>query len=190
MLHHKLQLPLLSTVILLLCTLLISGNADAASINDSYSIVLSSAPGTNLKWKPQKSHLFEGRTVYVEQTTIKGSSWERLCLGFFSPRKDASSILKEVQQVYPGAWITKVSTKNILSTIYSPTGPTATTSNPSAATSKLEKTRTSNTSSLTEKQLDNLMQRAKTDFKNKNYSSAIRYLKALVAAGGTKRIFA
>jgi len=161
-------------------------NTEAATKSTRYAIVLSSAPGKNLKWEPKKSHLFEGRTVYVEQTTIKGSLWERLCLGFFSPREDASSILKEVQQVYPGAWITKVSTKNILSTIHSPTGPTATASTPSATTSKLEKTITGNTSSLTAKQLDSLMQRAKTDFKNQNYSSAIRYLTALVAAENHK----
>jgi tetratricopeptide (TPR) repeat protein len=169
-----------------LCLSLIPINTEAAAKSTSYAIVLSSAPGKNLKWKPQKSHLFEGRTVYVEQTTIKGSPWERLCLGFFSPREDASSILKEVQQVYPGAWITKVSTKNILSTIHSPTGPTATASTPSATTSKLEKTITGNTSSLTAKQLDSLMQRAKTDFKNQNYSSAIRYLTALVTAENHK----
>ena len=149
MLRHILQAPSLSTVILLLCTLLISWNTSAAAKNEIYSIVLSSAPGKNLKWNPQKSHLFEGRTVYVEKAIVKGSSWERLCLGFFSPRKDASSILKEVQQVYPGAWITKVSTKNILSTIYSPTGPTATASTQPATTSKPAKTRTGNATSRT-----------------------------------------
>lgn len=182
MFRHILHTPLLCTVILLLCTLSIPEDVAAASKTGRYSIVLSSAPGKNLKWDPQKSRLFEGRSVYVEQTTINGSPWERLCLGFFSPRKNASSILKEVQQVYPGAWITEVETKNILSTIYSPTGPTATAGISSATTSKLEKPVTINTSSLTEKQLDSLMHRARTDFKNKKYSSATRYLKALVAA--------
>ena len=100
MLRHILLTPLLCTAILLLCTLLVSENAAAASNTGRYSIVLSSAPGENLKWQPQKSHLFKGRTVYVEQTTIKGSPWERLCLGFFSPRKDASSILKAIQKIY------------------------------------------------------------------------------------------
>jgi hypothetical protein len=38
-------------------------------------------------------------------------------------------------------------------------------------------------STLSEKQLDSLMQRAKNDFKNKRYSSTTRYLKALVDAG-------
>lgn len=188
MLRHISLTPIYSTVLLLcmfLCLSLIPINTEAAK-SASYAIVLSSAPGKNLKWKPQKSHLFEGRTVYVEQTTIKGSPWERLCLGFFSPRENASSILKEVQQVYPGAWITKVSTKNILSTIHSPTGPTATASTPSATTSKLEKTITGNTSSLTAKQLGSLMQRAKTDFRNKNYSSAIRYLTALTTTDNHK----
>jgi tetratricopeptide (TPR) repeat protein len=182
MLRYILLTSLHCTAILMLCTLLMSENVEAASITSRYSIVLASAPGENLKWEPKKSHLFEDYTVYVEQVTIKGSPWERLCLGFFSPRKDASSMLKEVQKIYPGAWITKVSTKNILPTVYSPTGPIATVSTSSAA-AKREKPLTGNTSSLTEKQLDSLMQRAKTDFKNKNYASATRYLKALVAAG-------
>jgi len=186
MLRYILLTQLHCTAILMLCMLLLPENIEAASISNRYSIVLASAPGKNLKWQPQKSHLFEDYTTYVEQITIKGSPWERLCLGFFSPRKDASSILKEVQKIYPGAWIIKVSTQNILPTIYNPTGFIATGSTSSVAASKVGKTLTGNTSSLTEKQLDSLMQRAKTDFKNKNYSSATRYLKALVAAGEHK----
>lgn len=182
MLRHP-SIILIACALLLLSQLSVPGNAVAADASARYSIVLASAPGKNLKWEPPERQLFDGYTLYVEQATIKGSPWERLCLGFFSPRKDASSILKEVQQVYPGAWVQKVSTKNILSTIYSPTDPAATASTLSATTSKLEKAVTGGTSSLTEKQLDSLMQRAKTDFKNKNYTSAIRYLKALIAAG-------
>jgi len=178
MLRHRLLTSPLCTVILLLCTLLISVSVEASKTG-SYSIVLSSAPGKNLNWQPKKSYLFKGRTVYVEKTTINGSPWERLCLGFFSPRKDASAILNNVQQIYPGAWITKVETKNILATIYSPTGPTAT-------TEKLDKAIKRNPSSLTDKQLDSLMHRAKTDIKNNKYSSAIRYLKAVVAADENK----
>ena len=45
---------------------------------------------------------------------------------------------------------------------------------------------TGNASSLTEKQLDSLMQRAKTDFKNKKYNSSIRYFNALIASGENK----
>ena len=40
-----------------------------------------------------------------------------------------------------------------------------------------------NKSTLTDKQLDSLMQRAKTDFKKQDYSQAIRYLTAIIAAG-------
>ena len=185
MLRHN-PLVLFFGVLLLLCQLLMPVDAVAAVTASGYSIVLASAPGKNLKWEPQESHLFDGYTLYVEQTTIKGSPWERLCLGFFSPRKDASSILKEVQQIYPGAWVQKVSTKNILTTIHSPTGPVDIANTLPAIIPKQEKAVTGNTSSLTEKQLDSLMQRATIDFKNKKYSSSIRYLNALLAAGEHK----
>ena len=171
--------------LLLLCKLLISADAEAAGTASQYSIVVSSAPGTNLKWVPKKHSLFEEYTFYVEKTTVKGKPWERLCLGFFSPRSDAVAILKQVQLMYPGAWIQKVSTKNILKTIYSPTGP-ITGNSQSASQKKNVNQATGNPSSLTEKQLDSLMQRAKTDFKKKKYSSSIRYLNALVAADNHK----
>jgi hypothetical protein len=41
-------------------------------------------------------------------------------------------------------------------------------------------------SSLTEKQLDSLMQRATDEFKRKNYSQAIRYFTAIISAGENK----
>jgi len=171
-------------ILLVLCQLLIPALAEAASSSPRYAIVLAAAPGKNLHWEPRKSHLFDDYTFYVEETTVKGAPWERLCLGFFSPRSDAVSILKKVQQIYPGAWVNKVSTKNILATIHSPTGPIAAVSTTPAAKLKQKKTVTKGTSSLTEKQLDSLMQRAKSDFKDKKYSSSIRYLNALIAAGG------
>ena len=86
-------------------------NAEAASAS-SYSVVLASAPGKNLKWQAKKSPLFRGRTFYVEQTMIKGSPWERLCLGYFENRKQAASIVKEIQNIYPGAWLQQTSVKN------------------------------------------------------------------------------
>jgi tetratricopeptide (TPR) repeat protein len=179
--------------LLSMCLLSLPTAAHAAATSSSYSIVLASAAGTNLKWEPRESPLFDGHTFYVEKTTVKGKPWERLCLGFFSPRKDATSILKEVQQVYPGAWIQKVSKKNIVRTVDNPVG--ATTALAAALPVTLltagsvqgkaapNKTKPENKSSLSDKQLDSLMQRAKTDFKAKKYSSSIRYLKALIAAG-------
>lgn len=160
--------------LLLLLLLLTTGNPGAASASTKYSIVLASAPGKNLPWEPQKNHLLKKHTVYVEQATIKGAQWERLCLGFFNQRSQAASILKEVQQTYPGAWIQKASENNIAAIISGPTGITVSTKSGPASTT------------LTEKQLDSLMKRAKTDFKNKNYASATRYLKALIAAGDHK----
>ena len=183
--HRNFSASFFSTI-LLLCQLLTPAATEAADNTSRYLIVIASAPGKNLKWEPNKSHLFDGYNLYVEQTIIKGSPWERLCLGFFSPRKDAESILGAIQQIHPGAWIQKVSTKNILTAVHNPTGSTATASTISTTQSKQKKTVAGSTSSLSEKQLDSLMQRAKTDFKNKKYSSSIRYLNAIVAAGENK----
>ena len=170
---------------LFMCLLLIAGNSSAAT-STSYAIVLASAPGKNLKWELQESHLFKGHTVYVERTTIKGSPWERLSVGFFKQRKQAVSLQNKVQKTYPGAWVQKASAKNIAVTISSPTSVTKPVSAAAITASIPKQTALAGSASLTEKQLDSLMLRAKTDFKNKKYSSSIRYLNALIAAGSHK----
>lgn len=168
--------------LLLLCQLLTSTVSEAATAS-GYSIVLASAPGKKLKWNLRNSPLFKDQTVYVEQIIIKGAPWERLCMGFFSQRSHASSIINDVQTVYPGAWIQKASEKNIARVISSPSS----TKNAVAANLLTSsKPKMPGSSSLNEKQLDSLMLRAKTDFKNKRYNSSIRYLNALVAAGDHK----
>ena len=169
--------------LLLLCLLLTSTVAEAAATASGYSIVLASAPGNNLKWELRNSHLFKGHTAYVEQTIIKGAPWERLCLGFFSQRKQADSLLSDVQKIYPGAWAQKASEKNIARIISNPASTTKAIASRPKTSSKAKKP---GSSSLTEKQLDSLMQRAKTDFKDKKYNSSIRYLNALIAAGNHK----
>ncbi len=171
--------------------LLLAAANSAAADASSYSIALASAPGKNLKWELREKHLFKDLTVYVEQTIIKGSPWERLNVGFFKQREQAVSLRNKIQKIYPGAWVQKASAKNITFTIQSPTSlakpvaaaPITTLKPKQAKASKSEQTLLSNSTSLTEKQLDSLMQRAKTDFKNKKYSSSIRYLNALIAAG-------
>ena len=169
--------------LLLLCQLLTSTVAEAAATASGYSIVLASAPGEKLKWELRNSQLFKGHTVYVEQTIIRGAPWERLCVGFFSQRKQADSIIKDVQKTYPGAWVQQAPENNITRIISSPASSTRVVAAKAAASAKANK---AGSSSLNEKQLDSLMQRAKTDFKNKNYNSSIRYLNALVAAGNHK----
>lgn len=173
MLRHIFITSILCTV-LSLCAF--TAPVNAAAITTGYSIVLASAPGKNLKWLPKKSPLFNNQTLFIEQVNIKNSPWERLCLGYFDNRKQALSILKQVQTIYPGAWIQKSSGNNTR-VINSAVVITPTAS---------RKASVSNTSTLSEKQLDSLMQRAKTDFKNKRYSSATRYLTALIAAGEHK----
>jgi tetratricopeptide (TPR) repeat protein len=182
---RQLSLTSVFCTMLFMCLLLIAGNS-AAATSSSYAIVLASAPGKNLKWELQESHLFKDHTVYVEQTTIKGSPWERLSVGFFKQRKQADSLRNKIQKTYPGAWVQKASTKNIAVTISSPTSLTKAVSAAPVTALIPKQASLPGSASLTEKQLDSLMQRAKTDFKNKNYSSSIRYLNALIAAGNHK----
>lgn len=182
MLRHSSLTPIYSTV-LLLCIVLLSqipAKSEAATTSTRYAIVLASAPGKNLEWTAQQSPLFVGRTIYTEQVIIKSSPWERLCMGFFDNRQQAASLLKNIQQIYPGAWIQQVSATTSTTTVISP--PVA-----SSAAPRITKPAASiNTSSLSDEQLDSLMQRAKSDITAKNYSSAIRYLTALTATGDNK----
>ena len=153
---------------LLLC-LLETGLVKAASAPKTYSLVLASAAGTNLKWVPNNNRMFSGRSFYIEKINKNGKKRERLNLGFFINRQQAISMQKKARKIFPGAWLIKTppnATKYIIYTV--------------PASSK--KSKISKSTSLSEKQLDSLMVSAKDNFKNKNYSSAIRYLKALVSA--------
>ena len=156
---------------LLLCQLLSPEVAEAAT---GYSIVLASAPGKDLKWQTRRSPLLNNYTFYAQLTNIKGAPWERLCLGYFDTRRQASRALKDIQGIYPGAWVQRTPKSN-----------TRRISQPSKKSSRISsrKVRTINKSQLSEKQLSSLMQRARSDFKAKKYSSAIRYLSALISAG-------
>ncbi len=159
----------------------------AASNSSPYVIVLASAPGTDLKWQPKKSKLLEGRTVYVTRTTVKGKPWERLNLGFFSSRQKAVLVLNDIQNIYPGAWLRQASTGEIKAASNKAlVVPVSKISAPVKTTTAKKKSIASNKSTLTDKQLDSLMQRAKTDFKKQDYSQAIRYLTAIITAGDHK----
>ena len=67
---------------LLLC-LLETGLVKAASAPKTYSLVLASAAGTNLKWVPNNNRMFSGRSFYIEKINKNGKKRERLNLGFF-----------------------------------------------------------------------------------------------------------
>ena len=163
----------LRVLLCLLLSILIIGTVNAATASRTYSIVLASAAGKNLKWNFSKNQVFSGRSYFVEKTKIKGVAWERLDIGFYSSRKQANSALEKVRKIYPGAWVIQTppkANKFILYTV------------PKEFKGSIHK----NTSSLSEKQLTSLMKRARADLKNEKYSSAIRYLNALVNAGNHK----
>ncbi len=179
MLRYISLTPNYLTVLLLclfLCLSLTPAKSEAATKNTGYALVVSSSPGTNLKWDPKKHPLFTDRTFFVEQTTVGNKPWERLCLGYFDTRKQAESMQKKIQKIYPGAWIIKVSDKSAKPTISSAPKKVSASKSPSKVKA----------SALPEEQLGSLMQRAKTDFSNQNYSSAIRYLTALAATDNHK----
>jgi len=172
--------------LILLCLLLAATAAEAASAVSGYSIVLASAPGQNLKWEVRNNPLLKGYTIYAERTTIKGAPWERLNMGFFNKRKQADSILGEIRKTYPGAWVQKASEKNIAKIITKPASKSKAIAVKPIKASKAKQPASVNTSSLSEKQLDSLMLRSKTELKNKKYNSSIRFLNALIAAGSHK----
>ena len=163
---------------LLITQLIALSDARAASKSStSYIIVLASAPGTNLTWKPKANSLFEGRTLFSTRTTVKGAPWERLNLGFFDSRQKAVLALNDIQKLYPGAWL-RAATANEIKMASKKALPV-----PVSIKSASTKKAPANKSTLTDKQLDSLMQRAKTDFKKQDYSQAIRYLTAIISAG-------
>ncbi len=166
---------------MVLCQLTAPANAKAAT--KAYVLVLASAPGKNLNWEPEKNHLFNARTIFIEKATVKGAPWERLCLGYFDTRKQAASVLKKIRKTYPGAWVNKTSKNSRTRVLRSPAAAT-----PKVKRASLPKGTSlpRDGTSLSENQLASLMQRATTDFNNKKYNSSIRYLKAVIAAGDNK----
>lgn len=177
MLRHK--SPVFLFLLFLFCQLLVLESTQAAGVKN-YSVVLASSPGKNLKWEPKTSHLFKGKTLYIEKTTVKGKPWERLCVGFYPSRKQALSVQKKMQTIYPGAWLKQSSRKDIYKTVTAG-------SSSSIKRNKISRHKnTRNKTRLTDKQLDSLMKRAKQDFTRKKYASAIRLLTALVEAGEHK----
>lgn len=168
----------LKYVVLLVLVLAVTANARAENKSSPYAIVLASAPGTGHKWQPRKSSLLEGRTVYVTRTTVKGKQWERLNMGFFNSRQDAVRVLNDIQTLYPGAWLRQASTGEIKAATNKALPVPVSRKSPS----KKLVTRSTGTS-LTDAQLESLMQRATDEFKNRNYSQAIRYFTAIISAG-------
>ena len=179
---RQLHITSVLSTILLIFLFMVSGETRAAGKSlTPYVIVLASAPGTNLAWKPKTNSVFEGRTLFVTRTTVKGKQWERLNLGFFDSRQQAVLVLNNLQKIYPGAWLRAATADELKKTSGQAVSAVAAT-----IPSSSKKTTPVNNSTLTDKQLDSLMQRAKNDFKNENYSQAIRYLTAVISAGQHK----
>ena len=159
-------------------------DAVAADKSSAYAIVLASSPGSKVKWHLQGNGLFQGRTLYATPITVKGKPWERLNMGFFSNRQKAVLILNDIQKIYPGAWLREVSAREMTAAKSNALAVPAVKKPPSNKTTPAkEATSLANKSNLTDDQLDSLMQRAKTDFKKKNYSQAVRYFTAIIEAG-------
>ncbi|MCG6936711.1 MAG: hypothetical protein LJE83_00870 [Gammaproteobacteria bacterium] len=168
--------------LLVIFQLLIPAYATAATLANSYSIVLASAPGKNLNWSPKQSSLLKNYTIYVEKTSVDGAPWERLCVGYFDSRKDTFTLINKIKKTYPGAWVQKTPTKNIVRTLSQ--GSTKAASRPAPKPAVRPKPAAKvNQSSLSDEKLKSLMVRANTEFKNEDYSAAVRYLTAVIASG-------
>jgi len=187
MLRQHLLSGLICTALLILQLITLNNGHAAEKLSSSYAIVLASAPGAGVKWQPKGNSLLESRTVYATQTSIKGKPWERLNLGFFSSRQEAVRVLNDIQKIYPGAWLKQVSASEMkaVSNKAIPV-PVVIKAPPVRSTTTRKKTASGRKPSLTDEQLDSLMQRAKTDLKKKDYSQAIRYLTAIISAGENK----
>ncbi len=167
--RHGQALPILFLIFLTLC-----GIAPAHAATNKYTIVLASAPGTNNQWIPRSLHALRGYTLYVTQAEIKGKAWERLNVGFFDSRKQAVATLKNLKSNYPGAWIRKVSSKEIQFARRN-----ALKTGKRLATTKTPAKRKRSKPSPGNAKLDKLMRQAKTAFKKKQYAKAIRLFSAI-----------
>jgi tetratricopeptide (TPR) repeat protein len=168
-------------LLLLFCAVYMNVSHSATTASDVYSIVLASTPGTGNHWRPKDSRLIADHTIYVTQTMVKGSIWERLNLGFFKSRKEAAAYAQKLQSLYPGTWVNKVSSDEV--TLATKTAIAL----PSIANASAANTPTTrSTSGLSDEQLDSMMQRARAEFTNKDYKQAIRYFSAIVSVGESK----
>ncbi len=162
-------LTILIASLLLLCSM-----STAQADTGRYVVVLASAAGTNLQWNIKDHPVLNRNTVYVTQVTIKGKSWERLNLGFFSSRKQALQQLSKIKPLYPGAWIRKVSPKEIQLARSS-----ALKKGKRQVATKPPTNRKLSKPSPGDAKLDKLMRQAKTAFKKKQYAKAIRLFSAI-----------
>ena len=169
---------LLSALLFVLLSTAASASRAADRSPTVFAIVLASAPGQNLTWKPKPNALFDGRTLYVTRTTVKGKPWERLNLGFFDSRHKAVLVMNDVKKLYPGAWLRGVSAAEVKAA----TGRSLTVA-AAAKPAAQPASEVANRSSLSDDQLASLMKRAKDEIKKQNYSQAIRFLSAVTAAG-------
>ncbi len=168
-------------LLLIFCAIYMNASHSATTALDVFAIVLTSTPGKGHHWRPKDSKLIAGHTVYVTQTLVKGSTWERLNLGFFKSRKEATAYAQKMQSLYPGAWVNKINNNEVsLATRTAITLPSTT----SASAPDISTPRA--TSGLSDEQLDSMMQRARAEFTKKDYRQAIRYFSAIVSVGENK----
>jgi len=165
---------------IVLCQLIMPVNTRASGRSTIYAIVLASTPGRQVKWVIKKYSAFNHRTIYSQAITVKGKAWQRLCVGFYTDYKQARAAQEKIKKRYPDAWITRTSKNTIKRIISSPENTNV------SAPPVTKHTIIHNQSTLTEKQINELMQKARQSFNGKKYRSAIRYLTALVEAGKHK----
>lgn len=181
----NLTLCITASLLLLLCN---PQNSIAAS-ETKYAIVLASA-ATGARWQPADNPLFKGKYLYITETKIKNRTWERLNLGFFDSRKQATAALPGIRKKYPGAWLRKANLSEIKFAQNNNLKTTTVVRAPKpvipSTPKRVSKRKTKPVSTVPTDKLDSLMQQAKDAFKKQKYARAIRLFTAITSSGASK----
>ncbi len=76
---------------------------------DYYAINLESALAPIGSIDPVVAEHAGGRQAYLTEVNVGGQTWYRLRIGFFATEAQAESMLASLRDVYPRAWVTRVS---------------------------------------------------------------------------------
>lgn len=79
------------------------------SLTDPYVLQLASVPNPYPMDELPRGRVYSTHRVYSRPFLKDGETWYRLRLGFFKTREAAQAALKDVQEDFPGAWITRAS---------------------------------------------------------------------------------
>jgi len=174
---------ILRVSLMMLTVVCLAVPATSRAAVSKYSIVLASSPAARSNWSIDKHPLFEGRYVYISRIHLQGKDWQRLNIGFYDDRKQASVELNRIRSLYSDAWLHEVSQTEIeqaeKSHLYAP----AKTVLAAAGNVPVSQDGEEKISGMTDENLQKIMRDAKSAYKKQDYSKAIRLFSAVISAG-------